>query len=158
MASKTDSAPRYVSLTSPLGFLTVFEDGGAVVAVEFGRAGAGRGSALLNEAKRQLDAYFDGRLKRFDLPLKPAGSRFQRAVWARMRAIPYGRTRTYGALAESLGSAARAVGGACGRNPIPIVIPCHRVVGGGGWLGGYSGGDGQATKRALLRLEGALPA
>ncbi len=152
----TAAGPFYVTLSTPVGFLTVFEDGGAIVAVEWGRAGAGRATALLDEAKRQLDAYFDGRLRRFELPLRLAGSRFQRAVWGRMRAIPYGHTRTYGDLADGLASAARAVGAACGRNPIPIVIPCHRVVGGGGRLGGYSGGDGPATKRALLRLEGAL--
>jgi len=146
----------HVSLATPVGFLTVFEDGGAVVAIEWGRAGQTRSSMMLEEATRQLDAYFDGRLKRFDLPLAPAGSRFQRAVWERMQAIPYGEARTYGELARALGSVARAIGGACGRNPIPIVIPCHRVVGGTGRLGGYSGGDGPPTKQALLKLEGYL--
>lgn len=150
----TAAEPRYVSISTPIGFLTVFEDAGAIVVIEFGRAGDSRPSPLLEEATRQLDAYFAGRRRRFDLPLKPAGSRFQRAVWDRMRAIPYGHVRTYGELAGTLGSAARAVGGACGRNPIPILIPCHRVVG-AGTLGGYSGGDGVATKRALLRLEGS---
>jgi len=145
-------------MASPLGFLTVFEEAGAIVAVEWGRVEAARPSKLLADAKRQLDAYFDRRLRRFALPLAPAGSRFQRAVWDRMLAIPYGQTQTYGELATALGSAARAVGGACGRNPIPIIIPCHRVVGGAGRLGGYSGSDGQATKRALLALEGDLVA
>ncbi len=156
MTPKPAADAFHVSLTTPVGFLTVFEDGGAVVAIEWGRAGQARSSLMLEEAKRQLNAYFDGRLKCFDLPLKPAGSGFQRAVWERMRAIPYGEARTYGELAASLGSVARAVGGACGRNPIPIVIPCHRVVGGTGRLGGYSGGDGPPTKRALLALEGYL--
>ena len=155
-ATRPAAGPAYLSLASPLGFLTVFEDAGAVIALEWGRVDEARPSKLLDEAKRQLDAYFDGRLKRFDLPLKPAGSRFQQAVWTRMRAIPYGAARTYGELAKSLGSVARAVGGACGKNPIPIVVPCHRVVGQGGRLGGYSGGDGLATKRALLALEGYL--
>jgi len=150
------TGPLYVSLASPLGSLTVFEDAEAIVAIEWGRAGNERPSPLLKEAKRQLDAYFDRRLTRFELPLAPAGSRFQRAVWDRMRAIPYGEARTYGELAEALGGVARAVGGACGKNPIPIIIPCHRVVGQGGRLGGYSGGDGPATKRALLKLEGYL--
>lgn len=152
----TSPGPFYLSLASPLGFLTVFEDADAVVALEWGRVDEARPSKLLGDAKRQLDAYFDGRLKRFELPLAPAGSRFQLAVWDRMRAIPYGEARTYGELAKSLGNVARAVGGACGRNPIPIIIPCHRVVGQGGRLGGYSGGDGAATKRALLALEGYL--
>lgn len=146
----------HASLTCPLGPLTVFEEQGAIVALEWGRAGNPEPSPLLKEALHQLDAYFDRRLTRFELPLWPAGSPFQRAVWERMRAIPYGEARSYGELAAALGNVARAVGGACGRNPIPIVIPCHRVVGGAGRLGGYSGGDGQATKRALLALEGYL--
>lgn len=110
---------------------------------------------LLAEARRQVAAYCDGTLERFDLPLAPAGTAFQRRVWDLMRAIPFGRTRTYGAMAADLGSVARAVGGACGANPIPIVIPCHRVLGGGGKAVGFSGGDGVETKRALLAHEGA---
>ncbi len=147
----------HLSLNSPLGPLTVFEDRGAVVAVEWGRAGRpDPSSSLLEEASRQLDVYFDGRLKAFDLPLNPAGSAFQRAVWGQMRRIPYGRTRTYGDIADALMSAPRAVGGACGRNPIPIIIPCHRVVGADGRMGGYSGGAGIETKIQLLKLEGCL--
>lgn len=116
----------------------------------------GDASTLLAEARRQILDYFDGRLRRFDLPLAPAGTDFQRAVWAAMCAIPYGAVRTYGEIATELDAPARAVGTACGRNPIPIVIPCHRVVGGGGRLTGFSGGDGIETKRALLQLEGAM--
>lgn len=146
-------------MTGPLGPLTVFEDGGAIVALEWGRgspnAGSGATTALLKEARAQLDAYFDGRLRIFDLPLAPLGTDFQRAVWREMGRIPYGRTRTYGHVAARLGSAPRAVGGACGHNPIAIVQPCHRVVGANGWIGGYSGGAGPETKRALLELEGA---
>jgi methylated-DNA-[protein]-cysteine S-methyltransferase len=89
------------------------------------------------------------------LPLRPAGSDFEQRVWAAMQDIPYGKTRCYGDLANATGSAARAVGRACGRNPIPIVIPCHRVLG-KGWMGGYSGDGGLKTKTALLTLEGAL--
>jgi methylated-DNA-[protein]-cysteine S-methyltransferase len=146
----------HVSLTSSFGLLTVFADDDAIVAVEWGRAGGGEGTPLLKEAVRQLQAYFDGRLRVFDLPLKPQGTLFQQDVWRLMRRIPYGRVRTYGELAKELGSAARAVGGASGRNPIPIVVPCHRVVGHGGRLTGYSGGKGVETKRTLLRLEGYL--
>ncbi len=108
---------------------------------------------LLNRAVHQLNAYFFCGLRHFDLPLAPAGTAFQRAVWQQMQAIPYGQTRTYGEIARWLRSAPRAVGRACGRNPIPIVIPCHRVVASGG-LGGYSGDGGADTKHWLLQLEG----
>ena len=148
----------YLSIHSPLGPLTVFEDGGAIVAIEWGRGPEPGATPLLEEAGAQIDAYFDGRLTAFDLPLRPAGNAFRQAVWQQMRKIPYGHTRTYGELARSLGSAPRPVGGACGRNPIPIVIPCHRVIGAGGRMTGYSGGAGIETKRALLRLEGAAGA
>ncbi len=111
---------------------------------------------LLEEAVRQLEDYFDGRRKDFDLPLSPAGTVFQRRVWQEMAKIPFGETMTYGQLAEKSESVARAVGGACGANPIPIIIPCHRVLGGGGKLGGFSGGSGPDSKRALLEHEGVL--
>ena len=91
----------------------------------------------------------------FDLPLAPAGTAFEGRVWAAMQAIPYGETRCYGDLAEATGSAPRAVGRACGKNPIPIVVPCHRVLAKTG-LGGYSGDGGLVTKQRLLALEGAL--
>jgi len=145
-------------VNSPVGPLTLFEESGALVAIEWGRAPGSASSPLLGEARSQLDAYFAGRLRTFDLPLRPAGTPFQRAVWALMGDIPYGATRTYGDIARALGTAPRPVGGACGRNPIPIVIPCHRVTGAGGRLGGYSGGPGIAAKRALLRLEGTIAA
>lgn len=111
---------------------------------------------LLGEACAQVAAYFARRLERFDLPLDPAGTGFQRQVWAAMQEIPYGTWRSYGDLAELLNSAARAVGRACGQNPIPIIIPCHRVLASGGRLGGYSGAGGRTTKLALLAHEGAL--
>jgi methylated-DNA-[protein]-cysteine S-methyltransferase len=101
----------------------------------------------------QLAAYFDGRLTEFDLPLALTGTPFQRAVWAQLQRIPYGRTVTYGELADRIGrpTAARAVGLANGRNPVSIVVPCHRVVGSAGDLTGYGGGLG--CKRRLLELE-----
>jgi methylated-DNA-[protein]-cysteine S-methyltransferase len=143
----------HLTLHSPLGELTVFEQDGRIVALEWGRgAGAPQRTAVLAEAKRQLDAYFDDPTARFDLPLDPAGTPFQRRVWEAMREIPPGRTMRYGEIAQRLGSSARAVGGACGANPIPIIIPCHRVVAAGS-LGGYSGGEGPDTKRHLLALE-----
>jgi methylated-DNA-[protein]-cysteine S-methyltransferase len=109
---------------------------------------------LLAEAEAQLAAYFDGRLKDFDLPLAAPGSKFQKRVWKGISAIRYGSTRSYGALAKKLRTGPRAVAGACGANPIPIVIPCHRVLGAGGRLTGYSGRGGIMTKATLLYLEG----
>ncbi|MCG8508796.1 MAG: methylated-DNA--[protein]-cysteine S-methyltransferase [Rhodospirillales bacterium] len=145
----------YDSFSTPFGPLTVFEDEGSIVAIEFGRAPDSEKTPLLEEARRQLNAYFDGRLKSFDLPLAAKGSPFQKRVWQHLSGIEYGRTETYGEVAEALGSAARAVGGACGRNPIVIVVPCHRVVGADKKLTGFSAEGGIDTKRALLRLEGA---
>ena len=146
---------RSLSLPSPVGRLTIDEAGDAIVAIRWADAPDSNGSPLLVEAARQLAAYFDGRLSRFDLPLAPVGSPFEARVWSAMQTIPYGETRCYGDLATAVGSAPRAVGRACGRNPIPIVIPCHRVLAKGG-LGGYSGEGGLATKTQLLALEGAL--
>jgi len=140
----------FVSLKSPFGDLSVFADKYALIALEWGRAEGSESSPLLGEAARQLTAYFDGRLEAFSLPLKPQGTAFQKAVWRLMGEIPFGHTRSYSDLAGDLGSGARAVGTACGRNPIPVIVPCHRVIGVGGGLGGYTGADGVDTKRALL--------
>lgn len=148
-------APQ-LSCPSPVGDLTVSEDDGAIVALDFGRGMTQTRTALLDEAVAQLAAYFDGSLSEFDLPLNPHGTPFQKNVWELMRAIPYGGMRAYADLARDLKSAARAVGGACGANPIPVIIPCHRVLAAGGKMGGFSGGEGIPTKVALLRLEGAI--
>ena len=144
-----------LSISSPVGNLILVEDDEAIVAVRWAEARGGNGSPLLTKAARQLDDYFAGKLTVFDLPLRPAGTPFERSVWAAMQDIPYGETRCYGDLAAATDSAPRAVGRACGRNPIPIIIPCHRVLG-KGWMGGYSGAGGLKTKDALLTLEGAL--
>jgi len=144
------------TVPSPTGTLTLFADDEALIVVEWGKGPEGSTSPLLKEAASQLNAYFDGKLKTFDLPLAPEGTEFQRAVWDGMLRIPYGQVRTYGDLAHDLSSSARAVGGACGSNPIPIVIPCHRVVGTNGKLTGFSGGEGVETKTQLLILEGNL--
>lgn len=111
--------------------------------------------AVLDRASGQLAEYFAGTRRDFDLPLELAGTEFQRAVWAQLRAIPYGETITYGELARRVGNpnAFRAVGSANGRNPVSIVVPCHRVVAAGGKLGGYGGGLDRKT--LLLHLEGA---
>ncbi len=140
-------------MMSPLGPLTLQEKSAAIVSLGWGRTSDVEPSPVLIEAKNQLDAYFDGRLKVFDLPLAPPGTAFQIAVWTLMEGIPYGQTRTYGAMALDLKTGPRAVGGASGANPIPIFIPCHRLVGAGRRMCGYSGGAGIATKQALLRLE-----
>lgn len=142
-----------LSISSPVGNLLLEEEGETLVAVHWGEGPAGNGSPLLSEAARQIGAYFAGELRNFDLPLRPAGSDFELRVWAAMQEIPYGETRSYGDLATVTHSAPRPVGRACGRNPIPIVIPCHRVLG-KGWLGGYSGSGGLVTKQTLLALEG----
>lgn len=110
-------------------------------------------NAVLDDAERQLAEYFAGKRTAFDLPLAPQGTAFRQQVWRALCDIPFGETRTYGDLARKLKTAPRAVGGACGANPIAIVVPCHRVVGGGGAIGGFSGGDGCDTKRVLLALE-----
>src|SRR6266851_1377076 len=103
-----------LSLNSPVGPLVIEASDDAIVAISWSGAPSGNGSPLLNEAARQLAAYFDGRLSRFDLPLAPAGTAFEARVWSAMQAIPYGETRCYGDLAEAIGSAPRAVGRACG--------------------------------------------
>ena len=146
------------TIESPVGPLTITAEDDKVTAVDFGLGGGARpNGGLLAEAARQLTEYFAGTLREFTLPLAPSGTSFRLKVWTAMQAIPYGQTRSYGDLARALDSAPRAIGGACGANPIPLIIPCHRVVGAGGTLGGFSGGAGCDTKRQLLALERALP-
>jgi methylated-DNA-[protein]-cysteine S-methyltransferase len=145
-------------MDSPIGPLTVVAEGGAIVSIDWGRVKNGEETDLLRRARTQIDEYFAGQRAEFDLPLAPRGTDFQRRVWRALERIPYGKTLTYGALAEKLGSAPRAIGGACGSNPIPILIPCHRVLGATGALTGYSGAGGTRTKRRLLELESAQPA
>ena len=143
---------RRAVLHSPLGPLTLSEDGGRIVALDW-RDDPAEGSALLDEALRQLRAYFDRRLTAFDLPLE-YGSGFQERVCRAMAAIPLGETRTYGDIARAINAPAQAVGQACGANKVPIIIPCHRVLGATG-LGGFSARGGVETKVWLLKLEGA---
>jgi methylated-DNA-[protein]-cysteine S-methyltransferase len=145
---------------SPVGRLALEAEGEALTALRWASAGErapnDKPSPLLKEARRQLERYFAGKLKAFDLPLAGRGTDFQKSVWKMMRSIPYGETATYGGIAMALGSGPRAVGMACGRNPLPIIVPCHRVLGSGGTEGGYSGGRGLPTKRKLLALEGVV--
>lgn len=149
-------------IASPVGRLRLIASGHALVGIwfEHGRDGARprpdlerAGSSILENARAQLEQYFAGQRREFDLPLEPRGTDFQRRVWQRLMSIPYGETTTYGALARELGDpgASRAVGLANGSNPIPIVIPCHRVIGADGSLTGFGGG--LTVKQALLELE-----
>ena len=150
---------RYSTLTTPIGeLLLTADDDGALTGVNLPNrhpdpAGWERDDELLADARRQLTEYFAGERTAFDLPLRPAGAPFQRRVWEALQRIPYGETASYGELARELGhpTAARAVGAANGRNPIAIVVPCHRVIGSNGSLTGYAGG--LECKRALLDLE-----
>lgn len=148
-----------VRVSSPVGCLEVEATTDIIIAVRWIEGGADDavdGHGLLAEARRQLKAYFAGQLKVFDLPLAPAGSPFERDVWRLMCDIPYGDIMTYGEMAQAVGGVARAVGGACGANPIPVIIPCHRVLGAGNRMVGYSGRGHVETKRWLLVHEGAL--
>ena len=146
---------------TPIGLLTIAENGTAITQVAFGQETATAGYAiaetpLLAETFRQLQLYFDGGLRQFDLPLALEGTDFQKDVWAALTTIPYGETRSYGQIAQQIGrpKACRAVGGANHHNPISIIIPCHRVIGANGTLTGYGGG--LDIKEKLLRLEGIL--
>ena len=146
------------SIHSPVGDLTVYEENESIIVLEWGWVpadlpGADPDHPLLIEACAQLHDYFDGKRSTFDLPLAPEGTPFQKEVWRVMSEIPAGKTRTYGDVAKELGSAAQPVGTACGANPIPVIIPCHRIVAKDG-LGGFSGDGGVETKQQLLRLEG----
>ena len=145
-----------LSIHSPIGDLSVSEQAGKIVSLDWGWGAIQNQTPLLLRAKEQLEEYFDRKRTKFSLPLDPPGTEFQNRVWKQMLKIPYGRTISYGELAANLETSSRPVGQACARNPIPIIIPCHRVVAGGGRLGGYSGDGGRETKRALLNLEATL--
>src|SRR6476469_7753136 len=157
---------RYSFIPSPVGPLLLAADQAGLRLIEFDspRHPVNRDSewqradddALLREAAAQLDDYFAGKRRTFDLPLAPRGTEFQLDVWQALRAIPYAETISYAQLATRIGkpSAMRAVGAANGRNPLPIVVPCHRVIGADGTLTGFGGG--LPTKHFLLKLEGAI--
>lgn len=145
-------------IDTPTGPISVTENDGAITRVQWhGPQGLGD-SALLQKARQQINEYFDGCRIEFNLPLRVEGSDFQRAVCAVMSAIPFGETVTYGDISKQLKVPAQAIGQACGGNPIPLIIPCHRVLGAAG-LGGFSGGgggqNGIEVKVQLLRHEGA---
>ncbi|WP_299929007.1 methylated-DNA--[protein]-cysteine S-methyltransferase [uncultured Pelagimonas sp.] len=143
-----------ISFDTPTGYMTVTQVGDAVTRVAWARGETGDETEVLRAAKEQIAAYFAHELREFDLPLEVQGSQFQRRVCDAMLAIPFGETRQYGEIAQELQASAQAVGGGCGGNPIPLIIPCHRVLAATG-LGGFSGSHGVETKVALLKHEGA---
>ena len=159
------AARTHAVIDSPIGPLTLIARDGRLTGVlmesmrhepdaaTLGDAVPIDSEPVLAAAADQLDAYFRGELTSFDVPLKLDGTPFQQTVWSELRDIPYGETLSYGELARRVGSVARAVGMANGANPLPIVVPCHRVIGSDGSLTGFGGG--LAVKRALLELEGA---
>ena len=149
---------NYFVYTMPLGRLTIVANDKGLTRILFGphaiEGATKRPSALTNTAATQLQEYFAGKRREFDLPLDPQGTDFQLRVWDELKKIPYGETRTYAQIAEAVGSPKgfRAVGLANNKNPLPIVVPCHRVIGAGGKLVGYAAGI--KVKRYLLELEG----
>jgi methylated-DNA-[protein]-cysteine S-methyltransferase len=144
-------------IDSPIGGLRIHVSAGLVTAIAFGAdspSGSRASDPLLDRAETQLGEYFAGERTEFDLPLASEGSEFQKKVWSELQRIPYGETASYGDIARRLGyepGISRAVGAANGANPIPIVVPCHRVIGANGSLTGYAGG--LERKRTLLELE-----
>lgn len=149
---------NYAYCDTPIGTLTMLQQDDALVALQIGQTPpaadwlAGE-TPLFSRLRRQLGEYFAGKRQAFDLPLAPQGTAFQRVVWAQLTQIPYGETIAYGALAAAVGkpNAARAVGGACNKNPLLILVPCHRVLGANGKLVGFAAGV--SNKKFLLQLE-----
>lgn len=155
---------NYQYLDSPVGRLRLVSNGRALIRIEFeGQAQVTaedqeKADPALTLAATQLREYFRGERRDFDLPLAPGGTPFQRSVWAALSDIPFGEVRSYLDIARAIGNSAavRAVGAANGRNPLPIVVPCHRVIGSDGSLTGFAGG--LEAKTRLLQLEGAIAA
>ena len=154
-------ALTYRTVSTPLGDITaVADEDGLTQVILAGDDGsvlaeATEGGPIVDAAAQQLAEYFAGERMAFDVPLAPQGTEFQQTVWNALGDVPFGTTATYGEIARAIGqlTATRAVGAANGRNPIPIIIPCHRVIGASGELTGYSGGGGIETKRRLLDHE-----
>lgn len=146
----------YFTYHMPLGRLTIGSNGQALTTLAFGDLilpGEKRATELTNRAANQLQEYFAGKRRSFDLPLAPEGTDFQKRVWKAIEEVPYGQTRSYSDIACIIGNpkACRAVGGANNKNPLPIIVPCHRIIGANGTLVGYGGGA--KIKAYLLELE-----
>ncbi|MFA6009106.1 MAG: methylated-DNA--[protein]-cysteine S-methyltransferase [Desulfobacteraceae bacterium] len=151
----------YDKINTTLGYLIVVSDGERLSEIAFESESSSmdvsdlkKDPTTMRPITSQIEAYLKGELKRFDLPLHLSGTPFQKSVWSELIKIPFGETRSYQDIAKAVGSpsASRAVGSACGKNPVPIVVPCHRVITKSGGLGGYSGGLG--IKKTLLKIEG----
>jgi methylated-DNA-[protein]-cysteine S-methyltransferase len=145
-----------VSLESPIGPITLIAQGEKIVRVELGKKARAEGSSkVLTEAKKQLDAYFSGKLDRFNIPIDAVGTEFQKSVWKEISKIGFGRKLSYGEIAANIGNpaASRAVGAAVGSNPTPLLVGCHRVLGSTGKITGFTGGKGIKTKAWLLDHE-----
>ena len=145
-----------ISFDSPIGAITIEATNDKITSLTIGESRPNLGSSkMLGEAKRQMSAYFAGKLTKFDLPVQLEGTEFQKAVWKQIAKVGFGKTTSYAQIAEKLGKplASRAVGGAVGANPVPLIVGCHRVLGASGKITGYSGGEGLPTKRLLLQLE-----
>ena len=157
----TNTPVRHIKhIPSPIGELCLYSDGEHLLRIGFpgdvDESGAEVDDPVLEACAQQLAEYFDGQRRAFDLPLAPNGTEFQRRVWSSLGKIPWGETRSYRDIAQDIGkpAAVRAVGAANGRNPLPIVVPCHRVIGSDGSLTGFAGGI--AAKKTLLALEGSF--
>jgi methylated-DNA-[protein]-cysteine S-methyltransferase len=154
------SKEEFVAFSSPIGMIRVFEVNGKVTALDIAVSGVRATksqSPVLIQAQKELEAYFAGKLTKFTFPFDMSkGTEFQRSVWKEIGKIKFGQVKTYADIAKAIGKplAARAVGGAVGSNPIPLIVGCHRVLGASGKITGYSGGKGIPTKRILLKLEG----
>jgi methylated-DNA-[protein]-cysteine S-methyltransferase len=143
-------------IATPIGPVRIEAVGDVLTAIRIGDTRAASGaSPVLRDASSQMIAYFDRRLDRFDLPLAPPSTARGADLRAAMCAVRFGQTRTYGDIAEEIGSSARAIGQACGRNSFPLVVPCHRILSAGSRLGHYSAGEGPRTKAFLLTHEDA---
>jgi len=152
---------NWIDVASPIGLIRVFESNNKITNLEIAAKKAGKPSGpaaqVLKDAAKQLDEYFSGRRTRFDLPvMMESGTNFQKAVWKQIAKIGFGKKVSYVEIAKAIGKpqASRAVGGAVGANPIPLIIGCHRVLGASGKITGYSGGKGIPTKQWLLNHEG----
>jgi len=149
-----------ISFQSPIGIIRVFESEGRVTAIDIAAKGAKVSPStapVLLLAKEELDLFFAGTLTKFSFPVDlNSGTEFQKSVWRQIARIPFGKTKSYADIAKAIGKpkAARAVGGAVGSNPVPLVVGCHRVMGASGKITGYSGGKGIPTKQWLLEHEG----
>lgn len=145
------------TISTPVGALTLSSNGHAITRVTWPRSDDittdCESEPILEAAALEIRKYFSGMLTEFRVPVHLEGSALQLGVWKAIRAIPFGRVLTYGDVAKAIGSEPQAVGTACGQNPIPVIVPCHRIVGAGGRLTGFSGGAGIETKSFLLDLE-----